>query len=140
MLSYSEEGDLLAMGNGSWANGGGHSVTKNGFFTAFYAKRGLKGCVGFELVDAATMLRPYLEGKVSKGTVCNGELSASYFPNTDTLILVSARESASDSEYVAEGLVAHRNGQGRAIGFTLESADQLLSPYLKETPVLSREC
>ena len=136
MLAYSEEGDLLAMGNGSWARGGGHSVTKNGFFTGFYAERGLKGCVGFELIDAATMLKPYLEGKLSKGIVCNGELAASYSEDADTLVLVSALESVTHNEDVAEGLVAHCNGQGRAIGFTLKKAGKLLSPYLNEIPVI----
>ena len=140
MLAYSDEGDVLAIGNGSWAKGGGFSVTKDGFFTGFYAERGLKGCVGFELIDAVTMMKPYLEGKVSEGTVCNGELAASYSEDTDTLVLISARESVTDDEDVAEGLVAHCNRQGRAVGFTLENAAKLLSPYLNETHVFLRDC
>lgn len=136
LLAYSEEGDLLAMGEGSWAKGGGYSVTRNGFFTSFYAERGLKGCVGFELIDAAAMLTPYLEGKVSKGTVCMGELEASYYRETDTLELVSTRELVTHDEDVAEDLVAHFGEQGRAIGFTLKNAYKLLSPHLNESSVI----
>lgn len=138
LLAYSEEGDLLAMGDGSWARGGGHSVTRNGFFTSFYAGRGLEGCVGFELIDAAAMLLPYLEGKVSNGTVCGGELEASYHGDTDTLELVRAQESVTHYEDVAEDLVAHFGRQGRAIGFTLKNACKLLSPHLNKNSATFR--
>ena len=136
LLAYAEEGDLLAMGDGSWAEGGGYSVTRNGFFTSFYAGRELKGCVGFELIDAAVMLLPYLEGKVSNGMVCTGELEASYNRETDTLELVSTRESVTHDEYVAEDLVAHFGEQERAIGFTLKNARKLLLPHLSKSPVM----
>jgi len=137
LLAYSQEGDLLAMGDGSWARGGGYSVTANGFFTSFYAVRGLKGCVGFELIDAATMLLPYLEGKVSNGLLCMGELEVSYSRGTDTLELVSTRESVTHDEDVADDLVAHFGEQGRAIGFTLKNASKLLLPHLNKGYVIS---
>ena len=137
LLAYAEEGDLLAMGGGSWANGGGYSVTTNGFLTSFYAESHLKGCVGFELIDAAAMLKPYLEGKISKGMVCQGELAASYCKETDTLDLVSVQESVDHDEDVAENLIAHFSRQGQAIGFTLKKAHKLLSPHLVESSVIS---
>ena len=132
LLDYSAEGDLLAMGNGSQAKGGGYSVTSNSFFTGFYAERDKTGCVGFELLDAARMLTPYLNGGVSKGGVCEGELSASYSNDTDTLTLVSVQESVTHDESVADGLVAHCNQHGQAVGFTLKNAGKVLLPHLQE--------
>ena len=132
LLSYSEIGDLLAMGIGAWANGGGHSVTSNSFFTGFYAEPETNQCVGFEILDAALILTPYLNGKLSQGTAFNNELAISYHQETDTLILVSNREPAVQSQNVADSLIAHCNKHGHAVGFTMKNAAKLLLPYLKE--------
>ena len=132
LLSYSEIGDLLAMGIGAWANGGGHSVTSNSFFTGFYAEPETNQCVGFEILDAALILTPYLNGKLSQGTVFNNELAISYRQETDTLILISNREPSAQNQPVADGLVAHCNKHGLAVGFTMKNAAKLLRPHLKK--------
>ncbi len=131
LVSYAEEGDLLAIGNGAQAKGGGYSVTRNSFFTGFYAEKDRRQCVGFDLLDAALMLTLYLNGEASQGVVCDGELSVSYCDETDTLILVSNREPVAHNQDVADGLTAHCNELGRAVGFTLKNAGQLLLPYLQ---------
>ena len=116
-----KKGDLLAIGNGAQAKGGGYSVTRNSFFTGFYAERDKRQCVGFDLLDAALMLTLYLNGGASRGVVCDGELSVSYCDETDTLILVSNREPVTHNQDVADGLIAHCNELGWAVGFTLKT-------------------
>lgn len=132
LIAYATEGDLLAIGIGAWANGGGHSVTSNSFFTGFYAEPETNQCVGFEILDAALILTPYLNGKLFKGTAFNNELAISYRQETDTLILVSNREPFAQNQPVADGLVAHCNKHGLAVGFTMKNAAKLLRPHLKE--------
>lgn len=132
LIAYAIEGDLLAMGNGSWANGGGANITSSTLLTAFYAESGKSECVGLELFDAALILAPYLNGELSKGTAFDGELAVSYHRETDTLLLVSNREPAVQDQTVADGLIAHCNQRGLAVGFTMKNAAQLLLPHLKE--------
>jgi uncharacterized protein YuzE len=129
---YVKEGDFFSMWNGIPANGGGRNITTNTILTGFYAERDAHGCVGFDLFDAAKMLSPYLNGEVSKGTLYHGELLASYSRESDTLVLVSSQESVTHDEHIAEGLVAHCNESGWAVGFTLENAGELLSPHLND--------
>lgn len=131
LIDYAQEFDLLAMGNGSWANGGGRDITSKTILTAFYADDGKSSCIGFDLFDAVLMLTPYLKGEVLQGTLCDGELPASYSKDTDTLILVSTQESITHNDYVADGLLAHCNKSGLAVGFTLKNASKLLLPHFQ---------
>ena len=132
LIAYAPEGDLLAMGNGSWANGGGANITSGTLLTAFYAESGQPECIGFDLFDAAVTLAPYLNGELTKGAAFDGELTVSYCQETDTLMLLSNREPAAHTQHVANGLVAHCNKSGQAIGFTLKNAAQRLLPHLKK--------
>lgn len=131
-IRYTWEGDFLSIWKrNAPVKGGGFTVTWDTILTGFYANPGKKHCVGFELFDAAQLLLPYLRREVSQGTLCNGELVASYQADTDTLALLSTTEDIIDDEMVADGLVAHCNEGGLAVGFTLERAAELLLPHLE---------
>ena len=131
-IGYTWEGDFLSLWKkGASAKGGGYTITWDTILTGFYANPGKKHCVGFELLDAAQMLMPYLRREVFQGTLCNGELVASYQVDTDTLALLSNTEDITDDQVVANGLVAHCNERGLAVGFTLQRAAELLLPYLE---------
>ena len=131
-IGYTREGDFLSIWKeNASASGGGYTVTWDTILTGFYANPGKKHCVGFELLDAAQLLLPYLRREVSQGTLCNGELVASYKVDTDSLALLSTTEEITDDQVVAGGLVAHCNERGLAVGFTLERAAELLLPHLE---------
>ena len=131
-IGYTWEGDFLSIWKkNASAMGGGHTVTRDTILTGFYANPDKSHCIGFELFDAAQMLLPYLRHEVSRGTLCEGELAASYQLDTDTLGLFSTAEGITDEQVVTEGLIAHRNDRGLAIGFTLERAAELLLPHLE---------
>ena len=131
-IGYTWEGDFLSIWKkNASAKGGGYTVIENTILTGFYANPGKRHCVGFELLDAAQMLLPYLRSEVSHGTLCNGELLASYQVDTDTLVLLSAAEDITDDQIIADGLFAHCNERGIAVGFTLERAAELLLPHLE---------
>jgi hypothetical protein len=130
-IRYAPEGDLLALWNGVPDRGGGGNITKHTILTAFYAERGSRECVGFDLFDAAKMLMPFLKQEASEGPVCNGELSASYLKGTDTLVLISSECSIAFDQAVATGLTAHSEADGWAVGFTLDNAAELLLPHLE---------
>ncbi len=130
-IDFVPEGDFLALWNGLPAGGGGGDITKYTILTAFYAERGSRECVGFDLLDAAKMLMPFLNLKVVKGSLCNGELWASYEKESDTLTLTKSDCPIVFDQSVAEGLTAHKQEDGRAVGFTLERAAELLLPHLE---------
>ena len=77
------------------------------------------------------MLLPYLHQTVAEGTVHRGELSVSYQENADTLVLVSNSEEIATDQQITDGLIAHCNERGIAVGFTLERAAELLLPHLE---------
>ena len=131
-IGYTWEGDFLSIWKkDASARGGGYTITWDTILTGFYANPGKKHCIGFELLDAAQMLLPYLRREVSQGTVCNGELLASYEVDTDTLALLSTAEDFTDDQIITGGLVAHCNERGLAVGFTLKRAAELLLPHLQ---------
>lgn len=122
---------MLALWNGLPARGGGGDITKYTILTAFYAEHGSRECVGFDLFDAAKMLMPFLAQDIARGSLCNGELSASYERESDMLALTKSGCSIAFDQVVADGLTAHKLEDGRAVGFTLERAAELLLPHLE---------
>ena len=130
-IDFVPEGDMLALWNGLPARGGGGDITKYTILTAFYAERGSRECVGFDLFDAAKMLKPFLTQDIAKGSLCDGELSASYEKVGDTLTLTKSGCSIAFDQEIAAGLIAHKQEDGRAVGFTLECAAELLLPHLE---------
>ena len=130
-IDFVPEGDLLALWNGLPARGGGGDITKYTILTAFYAERGSRECVGFDLFDAAKTLIPFLTQDRRKGSLCEGELSVSYEKESDTLALTKSGCFIASDQIVAAGLTAQKREDGRAVGFTLERAAELLLPHLE---------
>ena len=131
-IKYVWEGDLLCLWNDRHGPTTGFDITTNTILTAFHSRDGDRQCRGFDLYDAAKMLLPLLknEGEFMVG-LCQHELSASYCSETDTLMLVGNRHTPVHSNAIADGLTAHRRDDGRAVGFTLERAAELLLPHLE---------
>lgn len=128
-ISYTWEGDYLSLWNDLRGPVKARDVVSGTILTSFHSMSG--ECRGLDLFDAAQILLPYLNLEVSEGTLYHGELSASYRRETDTLLLVSSKETVATDQEVADGLVAHCNEKGWAVGFTLERAAELLLPHLE---------
>ena len=131
-IKYVWEGDLLCLWNDLHVPVTGFDITTKTILTAFHSREGDRECRGFDFYDAAKMLLPFLKNESEfKGELCQGELSALYSCETDTLTLVSNRHIAVRNCLIAEGLTAHCTERGWAVGFTLERAAELLLPYLE---------
>ena len=130
-IKYVWEGDLLCLWNDLHVPVTGFDITTKTILTAFHSREGDGICRGFDLYDAAKMLRPFLKEEKLEGELCQGELSASYSCESDTLKIVSNRHTVVVSYLVANGLTAHCTERGWAVGFTLERAAELLLPYLE---------
>ena len=131
-VKYVCDGDLLCLWNDLHEPVTGFDITTMTILTAFHSRKGNRTCKGFDLYDAAKMLRPFLKGEGEfKGELCQDELSASYSCDTDTLMLMSNRHKPVRDYAVAEGLTAHCTEKGWAVGFTLERAAELLLPHLE---------
>ena len=131
-IKYVWEGDLLCLWNDLHVPVAGFDITTKTILTAFHSRDGNRECRGFDLFDAAQMLLPFLKNKGEfKRELCQGELSASYSCETDTLMLVSNRHITVRNYLIAEGLTAHCTERGWAVGFTLEHAAELLLPHLE---------
>ena len=126
-IEYVLEGDLLYLWGDIHEPVKGGDVTTNTILTAFHSRNGDGECRGFHLYDGAKMLLPVLKG----GELHQGELSAAYSCETDTLTLLSNRHTSVRSYSIAEGLTAHCTEKGWAVGFTLERAAELLLPHLE---------
>lgn len=123
------EGDYLSLWNDRQGPVKARDVSPDSILTAFHSPSGQ--CRGFDLFDAAQMLIPLFKGEASPGELRRGELWAGYDANTDTLELLGSRHTPALRETVADGLTAHCAEPGRAGGFTLERAAEILMPYLK---------
>ena len=131
-IKYVREGDLLCLWNDLHGPVKGGDITTMTILTAFHSRDGDWDCRGFDLYDAAKMLRQFLKNEGEfKGELCQDELSASYSCDTDTLMLMSNRHKPVRDYAVAEGLTAHCTEKGWAVGFTLERAAELLLPHLE---------
>ena len=130
-ITYVWEGDLLCLWNDLQGATSGFDVTTKTILTSFHTREKDRTCRGFDLYDAAKMLLPFLKEEESEGKLCQGELSASYSGESDALRLVSTRHTPVRSYLISDGLTAHCTERGRAVGFTLERASELLLPYLE---------
>ena len=130
-IDFVPEGDLLCLWGGIREPVKAGDITTRTILTAFHSRRGEGMCRGFDFFDAAKTLMPILKGERSQGDLFDGELSAAYTKETDTLTLCSSRHTAICNQTVAEGLTAHCTERGWAVGFTLERAAELLLPYLE---------
>ena len=130
-IKYVWEGDLLCLWNDLHVPVTGFDITTKTILTAFHARGGDRECRGFDFYDAAKMLLPFLKEEKYEGELCQGELSASYSCESDSLKIVSNRHTAVRNCFVAEGLTAHCTERGWAVGFTLERAAELLLPHLE---------
>ena len=130
-IEYVLEGDLLCLWGSIHEPVKGGDVTTHTILTAFHSRKGDGECRGFYLFDAAQMLLPVLKGGELGGELHQGELSAAYSCESDTLTLLSNRHTSVRSYSIAEGLTAHCTERGWAVGFTLERAAELLLPHLE---------
>ena len=130
-IDFVPEGDMLALWNGLPASGGGADITSYTILTAFYAERGTRECVGFDLFDAAKTLTPFLTQARLKGRLCDGELWVSYEKEKDALNLTRNGCRIVSHQTVAADLTAHKQEDGQVVGFTLERAAELLLPHLE---------
>ena len=138
-IEYVLEGDLLCLWGDVHEPVKGGDVTTLTILTAFHSRKGDGECRGFDLFDAAQMLLPVLKGGELGGELHQGELSASYSCETDTLMLVSNRHTPVRDYSIADGLTAHCTERGWAVGFTLERAAELLLPHLETWRPLTDE-
>ena len=136
-IEYVWEGDLLCLWNDLRGPTAGFDITTQTILTAFHSREGKRECRGFDFYDAAKMLLPFLREEtyphpeLIEGELCQGELSASYSRESDTLKIVSNRHTPVVSHFIADGLSAHCTERGRAVGFTLERAAECLLPHLE---------
>ena len=130
-IDYVWEGDMLCLWNDLRGPTTGYDITTMTILTAFHSRDGDRECRGFYLYDGAKMLLPVLKGGKLGGELHQGELSAAYSCESDTLTLLSNRHTAVGSYSIAEGLTAHCTERGWAVGFTLERTAELLLPYLE---------
>ena len=130
-IDYVWEGDMLCLWNDLRGATTGYDVTTMTILTAFHSRDEDRECRGFDLYDGAKMLLPVLKGGELGGELHQGELSAAYSCETDTLTMMSNRHTAVRSYSIAEGLTAHCTERGWAVGFTLERAAELLLPHLE---------
>ena len=131
-IKYVWEGDLLCLWNDLHVPVEGFDITTNNLLTSFHSRDGNRECKGFDLYDAAKMLLSLLKSAGEfRGELCQGELSATYSHENDTLKIVSNRHIPFSSCPIAKGLTAHYTEKGRAIGFTLERAAEFLLPHLE---------
>ena len=128
-IDYTWQGDYLSLWNDHQGPVKARDVSPDSILTAFHSPSG--ECRGFDLFDAAQMLIPLFKGEASPGELRRGELWAGYDANTDTLELLGNRHTPALRETVADGFTAHCTEPGRAVGFTLDRAAELLMPYLK---------
>ena len=138
-IDYVWEGDLLCLWNDLRGATVGYDITTMTILTAFHSRDGDRECRGFDLYDGAQMLLPLLKGGELGGELHQGELSASYSCETDTLMLVSNRHTPVRNYPIADGLTAHCTERGWAVGFTLERAAELLMPHLETWSPLTDE-
>ena len=130
-VEYVAEGDLLCLRSDLPGQATGGDIKSKTILTAFHCREGKRACKGFDLYDAARMLMPFLEGEISNGELGEGELTASYTPESDSLVLLSNRHIPVEKQRVAAGLTAHCTDIGWAVGFTLERASEQLLPHLR---------
>lgn len=130
-IEYVCEGDLLCLWNDVRGPVKGGDITTGTILTAFHSRDGIRECRGFDFYDAAKMLVPFLKDEEGVTELYQGELSATYSRESDTLTIVSNRHTPIDSSLIADGLTAHCNEKGWAVGFTLERAAELLLPHLE---------
>ena len=130
-IDYVWEWDMLCLWNDLRGATAGYDITTMTILTAFHSRDGGRECRGFDIFDGAKMLLPVLKGGELGGELHQGELSASYSCETDTLMLVSNRHTPVRDYSIAEGLTAHCTERGWGVGFTLERAAELLLPHLE---------
>ncbi len=127
-LSYSEKGDLLSTWNRVPIKGGARLVTARPDFVYFCSEDG--NCVGFDLFDAARILVPYLTQDAQAVEIEYRELRGSYDKESDILVIGNGATPENSSE-MAQGVTAHYDEEGKAVGFTLEKAAERLLPHLE---------
>ena len=135
-ISYFNDTDTLSLWNGMPASEGG-DVTRD--LIADYDAVGK--VVGFTLEHAGKVLLDLLSMKIEYGYAGSDSFSDQY-PYTVQLkngtLTLSNAQPVEYSEEVAEHLTAHYDADGDAVGFTLDSASELLLPYLKGEVISER--
>ena len=86
-------------------------------------------CMGFEFLDAADLLLPYLCPDKFPKFDLEDNLTISYSTESDTLYFYNSNP-VSYSETVIEHCVAHLDTEGYPVGFTLEKASEYILPLL----------
>ena len=87
-------------------------------------------CMGFEFLDAADLFLPYLRpGEYPKPNLEGEDLTIEYCAGSDELSFRNSNP-VSYSETVIEHCIAHLDGEGDPVGFTLERASERVLPLL----------
>ena len=135
-ISYFNDTDTLSLWNGMPASEGG-DVTRD--LIADYDVVGK--VVGFTLEHAGHLLLNLLSIRVDYGYTKSDSFSDQYpyiVQLKNGTLTFSNAQSVEYSDEVAEHLTAHYDADGDAAGFTLDSAAELLLPYLKGEVISER--
>lgn len=137
-INYFEDVDFLTLWNDQLTDGG-EDVSAG--LTAFFDDSD-DSVVSFTIQGAARNLAPVLYGEEAahkervrrkvgqQGYLEDVPLLIDYWPDSDTLRLWNGREPAR-TQVVADTLIAELDGEGAAVGFTLERAARQLRPFLR---------
>ncbi len=138
IIQYSGDVDFLTLWNGRLTDGG-EDVSAG--LTAFFDDSD-DSVVSLTIQGAVHYLAPILFGPPGDGGIVNRKveqkgyledvpLLIEYNTVSDTLHLWNGRP-ASREQVVADTLAAEFDGEGEAVGFTLERAAEQLRPFLRE--------
>ena len=104
------------------------NVTAEHDFDVFYSEDGK--CVKIYLFDAARILLPPLTQDAPETAFQYKDVVGFYCQGEDKLIIGNGIP-ATNSDEMADGIMAHYNDEGLAVSFTLENVSQWLLPHLR---------